>query len=57
MEKNRNKAGVTISDGCDGILDIDASSENIVAIGATVTGSEKRLVRRWGNSGYVQVRI
>lgn len=40
-EKNRNKAGVTISDGCDGILDIDASSENTVTIGATVTGEEK----------------
>lgn len=50
-EKNRNKAGVTKSDGCDGILDIDADSENIV------TGEKKRLVRWWGDSGYVQVRI
>lgn len=47
---------MTISDGCDGILDIDADSENIVTIDATVTGEEKRLVRRWGDSGYVQVR-
>lgn len=35
---------MTISDGCDGILDIDASSENTVTIGATVTGEEKRLI-------------
>lgn len=34
-EKNRNKEGVTKSDGCNGILDINASSEN------TVTGEEK----------------
>lgn len=57
MEKNRNKAGVTISDGCDGILDIDASSENTVTIDATVTGEEKRLVRRWGDLRYVQAGI
>lgn len=42
-EKNRNKAGVTICDGCDGILYIDADSENIVTIDATVTGDGKRL--------------
>ncbi len=41
MERNRNKAGVTISDGCDGILYIDVDSENIVTIGATVTGEKK----------------
>lgn len=40
-EKNRNKEGVTKSDGCDGILDIGASSENTVTIGATDTGEEK----------------
>ena len=56
-EKNRNKAGVTISDGCDGILDIDADSENTVTIDATVTGEEKRLVKRWGDLEYVQVGI
>lgn len=39
-EKNRNKAGVTISDG---ILYIGDGSKN------TVTGEEKRLVRRWGD--------
>lgn len=48
---------MTISDGCDGILDIDASSENIVAIDATVTGEEKRLVKRWGDLEYVQAGI
>ena len=40
-EKNRNKAGVTISDGCDGILYIGADSENTVTIDATVTGEKK----------------
>lgn len=33
---------MTISDGCDGILDIDVDSENIVTIDATVTGSERK---------------
>ncbi len=41
VEKNRNKAGVTISDGCDGILYIDADSENTVTIDATVTREKK----------------
>lgn len=45
-EKNRNKAGVTISDG---ILYIGDGSKNTVTIDATVTGEEKRLVRRWGD--------
>ena len=40
-EKNGNKAGVTISDGCDGVLYIDADSENTVTIDATVTGEKK----------------
>lgn len=53
-EKNRNKAGVTISDGYDGILYISADSENIVTIDATVTGEEKRLVRRWRDLEYVE---
>ena len=57
MKRNRNKAGVTINDGCDGILDIDADSKNIVTIDATVTGEEKRLVKRWGDLEYVQVKI
>lgn len=56
-KRNRNKAGVTINDCCDGILDIDADSKNIVTIDATVTGEEKRLVKRWGDLKYVQVRI
>lgn len=56
-EKNRNEAGVTISDGCNGILYIDADSENTVTIDATVTGEEKRLVRHWGDLEYVQARI
>lgn len=47
VKRNRNKAGVTINDGCDGILYIAADSENIVTIDATVTGDEKRMVRRW----------
>ena len=34
-ERNRNKAGVTISDGCDGILYIGVDSENTVTIDAT----------------------
>lgn len=57
MKRNRNKAGVTISDGCDGILDIDVDSEKIVTIDATVAGEEKRLVKRWGDLVYVQVGI
>lgn len=57
VKKSRNKKGVTISDGCDGILDIYASSENTVTIDATVTGEEKRLARRWGDLEYVQVGI
>ena len=56
-EKNRNKAGATISDGCDGILYIGADSENTVTIVATVTGEEKRLVKRWGDLEYVQAGI
>ena len=56
-EKNRNKAGVTINDGCDGILYIGADSENTVTIVATVTGEEKRLVKRWGDLEYVQAGI
>ena len=40
-EKNRSKAGVTISDGCDGILYIGADSKNTDTIDATVTGSER----------------
>ncbi len=50
-EKNRNKAGVTISDGCDGIWYISADSKNTVT---TVTGKEKRPVRRWGDLEYIQ---
>lgn len=50
-EKNRNKAGATISDGCDGILYIGDDSEN------TVTGEEKKLVKRWGDLEYVQAGI
>lgn len=57
MKRNRNKAGVTISDGCDGILDIDVDSKKIVTIDATVAGEEKRLVKRWGDLVYVQVGI
>lgn len=57
MKRNRNKAGVTISDGCDGILYIGVDSENTVTIDATVTGEEKRLVKRWGDLEYVQVKI
>ena len=49
VKRSRNKKGVTISDGCDGILDIYVSSENTVTIDAIVTGDEKRLVRRWGD--------
>ena len=56
-EKNRSNAGVTISDGCDGILYIGADSENTVTIVATVTGEEKKLVKRWGDLEYVQAGI
>ena len=55
--RNKNKVGVTISDGCDGILYIGADSENTVTIVATVTGEEKRLVKRWGDLEYVQTGI
>lgn len=48
---------MTISDGCNGVLDIDIDSENIVTIDTTVTGEEKRLVKRWGDLVYVQVGI
>ncbi len=48
-EKNRNKAGVTISDGCDGILCISANGENTVTIDATVTRDEKD----WLDSGEI----
>ncbi len=57
MERNRNEGGVTISDGCDGILYIGADSENTVTIVATVTGEEKKLVKRWGDLEYVQAGI
>ncbi len=57
VKRSSNKKGVTISDGCDGILDIYVSSENTVTIDAIVTGDEKRLVRRWGDLEYVQVGI
>lgn len=57
VKRSSNKKGVTISDGCDGILDIYASSENTVTIDATVTGEEKRLAKRWGDLEYVQVGI
>lgn len=40
-EKNRNKADVTISDGCDAILYIGADSKNTDTIDATVTGEKK----------------
>ena len=40
-EKNRSNAGVTISDGCDGILYIGVDSKNTVTIDATVTGEKK----------------
>ena len=40
-EKNRSKVGVTISDGCDGILYIGADSKNTDTIDATVTGEKK----------------
>lgn len=40
---------MTISDGCDGILDIDVDSENIVTIDTTVTGEEKS----WLNGGEI----
>lgn len=56
-EKNRSKAGVTISDGCDGILYIGDDSENTVTVVATVTGEEKKLVKRWGDLEYVQAGI
>ena len=55
--RNKNKVGVTISDGCDGILYIGADSENTVTIVATVTGEETRLVKRWGDLEYVQAGI
>ena len=55
--RNKNKVGVTISDGCDGILYIGADSENTVTIVATVTGEEKRLVKRWGDLEYAQAGI
>lgn len=57
VNRSRDKKGVTISDGCNGILYIDADSENTVTIDATVTGDGKRLVRRWGDLEYVQARI
>lgn len=39
--RNENKAGVTISDGCDGILYIGGDSENTVTIDATVARERK----------------
>lgn len=51
VNRSRDKKGVTISDGCNGILYIDADSEN------TVTGEEKRLVRRRGDLECVQAGI
>ncbi len=39
VKRNRNKTGVTICDGCDGILYIGDDSENTVA---TVTENERR---------------
>lgn len=51
VNRSRDKEGVTISDGCNGILYIDADSEN------TVTGEEKRLVRRRGDLECVQAGI